>query len=125
MAEKGGERSEIAIQTLFRSRVHMRAPLIKVVAVPNGEKRGQWALNRAMREGLAIGFPDVLCLAPGRVAFIEFKAPRGRLSDRQAAWLEGLNAMGFPATVARCPDEAMRFLQRNGFPFQFPMQEAA
>lgn len=124
MAEPRGGRSEIAIQTLFRSRAHMRCPAVRVVAIPNGEKRGQKSLNRAMREGLAIGFPDVMCIAPGKIAFIEFKAEKGVVSDRQKGWLEQLNALGFPAVVARCPDAALRFLQANGFPFQFPMVSA-
>jgi hypothetical protein len=119
------KRSEIAIQTLFRARAHMRCPQVSIVAIPNGERRGQKALNRAMREGLAIGFPDVMCLSKGRAAFIEFKAAKGVISDRQQAWIERLNALGFPAIVARDPDDALWFLQRNGFPFQFPMLEAA
>ena len=126
-AAKKPPRNEIAIQTLFRSRLKMRAPQVKVVAILNAAKRGQYAMNQALREGMKPGFPDVMCLAPGpygapgKIAFIEFKDPRGPLTDKQAAWLDTLDAMGFPATVSRDPDHAMRFLQDAGFPFQFPM----
>lgn len=121
-ATKKPPRNEIAIQTLFRSRLNCRAPQIKVVAIPNAAKRGQKAMNQALREGMKPGFPDVMCLAPGgKIAFVEFKDSRGTLSDKQEAWLDGLTAMGFPATVSRDPDHAMRFLQDNGFPFVFEM----
>jgi hypothetical protein len=111
------EQSEIAIQALFRSRAKMQCPRVRVVAILNAAKRGQKAMNQARREGAAWGFPDVMCLSQGRVAFIEFKAPKGKLSDNQADWLDWLTADGFPATVARDPDDALRFLRRNGFPF--------
>ena len=109
--------SELEIQTLFRSRARIQCPRVRVVAIPNAGKRGQRAMNQARREGAAWGFPDVMCLAEGRVAFIEFKAAAGKISDNQADWLDWLTAHGFPATVARDPDDALAFLRRNGFPF--------
>lgn len=114
------ERSELQIQTLFRSRARMQCPRVKIVAILNGGFRGQKALNQARREGAAWGFPDVMCLADGRVAFIEFKAARGKLRTNQAEWLDWLTADGFPTTVARDPDDALRFLRTNGFPFMVP-----
>ena len=114
---KSATPSELAIQTLFRSRARMQCPAVRIVAIPNAAKRGQKAMNQARREGAAWGFPDVMCLAGGRAAFIEFKAAKGKLSDNQADWLDWLSATGFPATVARSPDEALAFLKANGFPF--------
>ena len=112
------EPSELAIQTLFRSRARMRCPRVVIVAVPNAAKRGQKALNQARREGAAWGFPDVLCFfEPGRVVAIEFKAARGKLSDNQAEWLDRLAGLGVPATVARDSDEALAFLRAAGAPF--------
>lgn len=124
MADRGGERSELQIQTLFRSRARMRCPAVKIVAVPNGAERGQKALNRAMKEGLQPGFPDIMCLAPGKVAFIEFKAAKGDLSEHQEWWQGKLAELGFPVTVCRDPDAGLRFLQDNGFPFLFAMEAA-
>ena len=112
------ERSELAIQTLFRSRARMQCPAVKIVAIPNAAKRGQKAMNQARREGACWGFPDIMCLAQGRAAFIEFKRVGGKLSANQADWLQWLSEAGFPATVARDPDDALRFLRVNGFPFQ-------
>ena len=112
------ERSELAIQTLFRSRARMQCPAVRIVAIPNAGKRGPKAMNQARREGAAWGFPDVLCFwkGPG-VAAIEFKASDGRVSEAQAEWLERLNDMGVPATVSRDPDHALAFLRDAGAPF--------
>jgi hypothetical protein len=109
--------SEIQIQTLFRSRCRIQCPAVSIVAVPNGGKRGQKALNQARREGAAWGFPDVMALAPGKVAFLEFKAEKGKLSENQGEWQERLDRMGFPVGVFRDPDAALAFLRANGFPF--------
>ncbi len=109
--------SEIAIQTLFRSRARIQCPRVRIVAIPNGGKRGQRALNMAMREGMALGFPDIMCLVDGMVAFIEFKAPKGRISDNQFDWLEWLQGAGYPVTVSYDADHALQFLREAGFPF--------
>jgi hypothetical protein len=112
------ERSELDIQGLFRSSARMQCPAVSIVAVLNAGRRGQKAMNQARREGAAWGFPDVACLAPGgRAAFIEFKRSDGKLSDSQAEWIERLREMGFPATVARDPDDALAWLRAQGFPF--------
>lgn len=117
-------RSELQIQTLFRSRARIQCPAVTIVAVPNGAKRGQRAMNQALREGMQPGFPDVMCLAPGRVAFIEFKDAKGKPDDQQKWWLEKLPRLGFPATLSRDPDHALQFLRDHGFPFLIE-QEAA
>jgi hypothetical protein len=113
-----GDSSELSIQGLFRSRARIRCPAVHIVAVPNGAKRGQRALNQAMREGLALGFPDVICLwrGPG-IAAIECKAAKGKVSANQAEWIERLNSLGIPAIVARDPDAAIEFLRKAGAPF--------
>lgn len=110
--------SEIAIQTLFRSRMRILAPAVSIIAVPNAAKRTQWAAQRAKREGMSAGFPDILCFwkGPG-VAAIEFKAAKGKLSDNQAEWLDRLHAMGIPCTVSRDADHAVEFLRSAGAPF--------
>lgn len=112
------EQSEITIQTLFRSRCRILCPGVSIVAIPNGGKRTQWAGMRAKREGMAAGFPDVLCFwrGPG-IAAIEFKSAKGRLSDNQAEWLDRLTDMGIPATVSRDADHAVEFLREAGAPF--------
>lgn len=109
--------SEIQIQAGFRNRLRYVAPAVSCVAIPNAAKRTQWAANQAKREGLATGFPDVMCVwAGGGICFIEFKSAKGRLSDNQAEWIERLRERGHRATVARSVDEAIAFLRECGAP---------
>jgi hypothetical protein len=112
------DHSEITIQSLFRSRARIICPSVAIVAVPNAGKRTAWAARQAKREGLATGFPDVLCFwkGPG-IAAIEFKSAKGRLSDAQGEWLDRLAALGIPVTVSRDPDHALDFLRAAGAPF--------
>jgi hypothetical protein len=113
-----GELSELSIQTLFRSRARMRCPEVRIVAVPNAGKRGFKAQRQMQLEGVRPGFPDIVCLWPGGgVAFIEFKAEKGRLSLNQVECLNDLSQMGFPAVVSRDPDHALEFLRDLGAPF--------
>ncbi len=110
--------SEIQIQTLFRNRARMMCPAVRVVAVPNAGKRSEWAANQVKREGLATGFPDVMCFWPDRgIAAIEFKSAAGRLSEAQIEWIDSLSEMGFPVTVSRDADHALEFLRSAGAPF--------
>lgn len=113
-----GAPSEIEIVTLFRSRCRILCPGVSIVAIPNAAKRSQWAAQRAKREGMSAGFPDILCFwkGPG-IAAIEFKAAKGKLNDNQAEWLDRLNDLGIPATVSRDPDHAIDFLRSVGAPF--------
>ncbi len=108
---------EVDIQATFRKRMYYAAPAIKVVAIPNAARRTRWEAARAKKEGLATGFPDVMCLGPdGLVAMIEFKAAKGVISEAQQEWIDLLRRYSFPATVARSADEAMAFLRSAGFP---------
>ena len=110
--------SEIEIVTMFRSRCQILCPGVRVVGIPNAGKRSQWAAAQAKREGLVKGFPDVICLWRDRgIAMIEFKTAHGKLSIDQEEWLDRLNLMGFPATVARSADDALAFLRAMGAPF--------
>ncbi len=110
--------NELVIQTRFRSRVRIQCPAVVVVAVPNAGTRGAAAARQAKREGLSAGFPDVICFWAGRgIAAIEFKSANGPISENQQEWLDRLTSMGFPATVARDPDQALAFLRQSGAPF--------
>jgi hypothetical protein len=108
---------EVDIQAAFRKRLYYVAPRVRAVAIPNGGKRTPWEARQAKKEGLAAGFPDLMCMAPGpMIAFIEFKSPHGKLSENQNEWIERLDRMGFPVTVARSVDEGIAFLRAQGFP---------
>lgn len=109
--------SEIQIQCGFRNRLRYVAPAVHCVAIPNAAKRTQWAAMQAKKEGMAAGFPDVVCLWPGGgICFIEFKTLKGRLSDNQAEWLTRLRENGHRVTVARSVDAAVEFIRECGAP---------
>lgn len=114
---------EVEIQQAFRKHLYYTGPRIRVVAVPNGARRTQWEARQAKREGMATGFPDVICLWPGDGhAFIEFKAEKGRVSENQREWGDWLIDNGFCCCIARSVDEAVDFLKRCGAPI---MERAA
>ena len=67
---------------------------------------GRWF--RAMPKG----FADVMLVLPGgRVAFVECKADKGRLSDEQERFLERMRSLGALACVATSVAEAMEICQ--------------
>lgn len=110
--------SELSIQTTLRSRARIICPAVRLVAIPNGGKRSRWAASQVKREGLAKGFPDLIALAPGgKVAFLEIKSAKGRVSVDQAEWHEALAEMGFDVGVFRDADDALAWLRGLGFPF--------
>ena len=108
--------SELTIQLGFRNRLRYVAPAVHVVAIPNAAKRSQWAAMQAKKEGLATGFPDVQCIWPGGICFIEFKSAKGRVSDNQAEWIDRLSRYGFDVVVARSVDDAVAFIKACGAP---------
>jgi VRR-NUC domain len=50
-------------------------------------------------EGDAVGFPDLVLCAPGRLIFVELKCGRNKLTPEQSEWLEALRAAGQEAHV--------------------------
>ncbi len=108
---------EIDIQSAFKKRLYYTAPRIKVVAIPNAGRRTPWETRQAKKEGLATGFPDLLCLWPGAgVAMIEFKRPGGRTSDNQREWHQRLADMEHRVCVAYSVNQAIDFLRSCGAP---------
>lgn len=109
--------TEIEIQAGFRNRLRYVAPAVSCVAIPNAAKRTPWAARQAKLEGLATGFPDCMCLWDGGgICFLEFKAPKGRLSDNQAEWIERLERRGHRVAVVRSVEAAVAFLRECGAP---------
>lgn len=112
------DRSEEQIQALFKGRMQIIAPRVRIASSQNGMRTTAMQAIKAKRTGMSKGFPDVLCLAGGGLcAFIEFKAKSGSLGDEQINWLNWLHGCGFPVAVCRHPDTAAEFLRSHGFPF--------
>jgi hypothetical protein len=111
--------SELAEQQALRKRLYYSAPSVMVVAVPNAARRTVWEARRAKQEGLAAGFPDLMAIWPGGIAFVEMKRVKGgTVSDNQREWIERLQGYGFPAAVCRGADAAMAFLRDAGAPIR-------
>lgn len=117
--------TELQIVTKFRARARIACPALAIVGIPNAAKRGQWAVNQAKREGMSAGFPDMICLWEGGVAFIEWKRVGGRLSLNQVEWLARLADMGHRAIVCDDADKGLAFLRSCGAPFLVPAKRAA
>ena len=50
------------------------------------------------------GFPDLVMTGPGGIAFRELKTETGRITSRQAEWLQQLRKAGGDAKVWRTSD---------------------
>lgn len=105
------------LQRVVAFRVDLRAvmPQARVVAIPNAAKRGPQAARIAKAEGMARGFPDMAVIAPGRIAFLEWKAARAMPSIPQIEWLNWLAAYGFHVACVRSSEVAMAFLRSKGW----------
>ena len=125
MAERKATKPELAIVMAFKKALYYAAPSVRVVAIPNAGKRGLAAIRQAKREGLATGFPDVMCIWPGAgIAFIEFKRPGGATSDNQDEWHQRLADMGHRVCVASAAAQAVNFLVECGAPIDLALSEA-
>jgi hypothetical protein len=85
------------------------------VAVPNEGRRSAREGARLKGNGLRPGFPDLICMQRGLVAFLEVKAEKGRVSDAQAEFHRELERQGMSVAVVRSQDEACEFLRGEGF----------
>lgn len=64
------------------------------------------AIAKAKKNGMQVGFPDLVVFWRGEVALIEVKAPGGRLRPSQEALGERLSANGFRMHVVTDPADA-------------------
>ena len=104
------DRQGEAVATIRRTFPHAR-----VVAILNGERRGQWALNLARKLGAWWGFPDLIVLAPRKIAMIEMKNGKDMPKQHQIDCMNWLHRSGFAVGVFRTADSAIAFLRREGF----------
>ncbi len=88
----------------------MRERTLERYLVRETDRRGGKALK--LIPATLVGFPDRTILAPvGRVAFVELKTPRGRLSPAQIRWTDILSGLGFDVLVVRTRLDVDRFLK--------------
>ena len=79
---------------------------------PNGGARTKAEGGIFKSLGVRPGVPDLVLLFPGgRCAFIEIKAPKGRLSAAQKAFKNSAENLGFPFAECRGVDEVEKFVR--------------
>lgn len=109
-------KSELSRVVAFRKAVRKAIPGARVVAIPNAGKRGQKALNQAKSEGVVWGFPDLMVLHDGRIAFFEFKAAKTQPKQHQIDCMNWLKEAGFNVACVRSPEYALGCLDSWGWP---------
>lgn len=86
-----------------------RYPLLGwLVHVPNGGIRPKGEAGKLKAMGVSPGLPDILLprrSGPWTGLAIEIKSPSGKLSGRQAEWLNALAADGWFVAVVRSVEE--------------------
>ncbi len=89
--------------------------LALLFAVPNGGRRDAVTGARLKAEGVKAGVPDIW-LPVARCGYhglvIELKAPRGRASREQRAWIGALEEQGWLAAVCVGAEAARKLLDQ-------------
>ena len=87
---------------------------IPVFHIPNGGSRHPAEAARLKAQGVKAGVPD-LCIPVARGGFhslyIEMKAPKGRVSEKQREWLALLSEQGMRAIVCYGADSAIKAIE--------------
>ncbi len=97
-------RPETRLQRNIRK--YLAAKGYRTVAVPNGATLRGDKIERAIqmanlkRDGLCVGFPDLIVFGPDRIGFIEVKVEGEKLRDTQVEVRDWLSAWG--QRVATC-----------------------
>jgi hypothetical protein len=92
-----------------------RIPGVVYWHTPNGGRRSKREAVKFKRMGVLAGVSDLIISIPGaRMAFLELKSRRGRLSEEQEAFIAGQEANGFTCGMAKTLDEAVKFLTDVG-----------
>lgn len=84
---------------------------IPVFHIPNGGSRHPAEAARLKAQGVKAGVPD-LCIPVARgnyhSLYIEMKAPKGRISEKQSEWLALLREQGMCAIVCYGAENAIQ-----------------
>jgi VRR-NUC domain len=99
------------------------SPGLTVFAIPNGGKRNPREAARMKGMGVMPGVADLFIMwdrsypRPG-ILFVELKAPRGRVSEAQAAFAKRCGWHGAPHAICRSVEEVESFLRVLGAPIR-------
>ena len=111
---------EAAIQRAIVAALRLALPPDAIVHHSGHEHRGgdgRAKLAQAIGVGMGVhpGFADLVVVAEGRVAFLEVKTAKGRLSEDQQAFRDIIRAQGLPYAVVRSIGDALCALGSHGF----------
>ena len=113
-APKRKAQPEAIIQRAIIARLRMSG--IVCHHSPNAAKRSVINGRRVKQDGMITGWPDLTVVGPeGLVAFLEVKAPGGKLSPAQGEIGMMLMRMGQVWAEVRSQDEAVQTLQEWGW----------
>lgn len=113
--KKKGTKIETRIQRLIVNAIQMKNLWVVRVA-GQGTVQMTAAGSGVLKKSEMAGFPDLLVLGPeGLTAWLEVKAPMGRLSPIQKSRHTRMQTLGHVVAVVRSADEALRVLELNGF----------
>lgn len=91
-----------------------KTPALKYAyAIPNGGPRHFHFAVKLKREGVKAGVPDVFVPIPTKKyhgLYLEFKTPKGKVSDRQKEYMEYLESVKYKCAVVRSVEEAVETL---------------
>lgn len=107
---------EAKLQAALVQHLKLRAPANVIwYHCPNGGLRSKRGAAKLKAQGVRAGVPD-LCfvLADGHAAYMELKAPTGRLSPEQKAFREQCAAMEVEYAVSADLDQCLSILTAWG-----------
>lgn len=82
---------------------------------PNAAKRSKFQSMLLNKLGVRAGVPDLIVFLPNsRVLFIELKASKGRISEKQIMFHVELMQLGYAVSIIRSIDELRELLGANG-----------
>ena len=113
-APKRKAQPEAAIQRAIIARLRLSG--IVCHHSPNAAKRSVIGGRRVKQDGMITGWPDLTVVGrEGLVAFLEVKAPGGKLSPAQREIGDMLARMGHTWAVVRSQEQAVTWLQAWGW----------
>lgn len=87
-----------------------------IVFHPANNSMTAWRGAQMRALGVLKGVPDLVLLWNGKVGFIEFKSPTGRLTPEQSAFFGEVERQGHKTAVVRSMEEIEALVQQWGIP---------